>query len=90
MQNIDPLSEIRAILHTISTRLDALEQRAAPANDAAAPPFALLCDGRLLRHVRSSIDGDDREHWTGVILTEAEACDLRDLAEAALLAISHR
>ncbi|NUQ78021.1 MAG: hypothetical protein HUU21_31185 [Polyangiaceae bacterium] len=56
------------------------------------PTLALTSDGRVLISI-TYLDGSDvpdRETWTGVILTEAEACDVLDrMSDAADDAAAH-
>lgn len=45
------------------------------------PPVALRCDGRVLLSTAdlAHVDLSSRERWEGVVLNEAEACDVLDL-----------
>jgi len=97
------LAEIIALLRSIGARLDVLERRfedlaAAEAGDEAElespriPTLALTNDGRLLISVHYLSEGaiEGREAWTGVLLTEAEACDAFDaISDAADGAAAH-
>jgi hypothetical protein len=56
------------------------------------PTLALTSDGRVLLavHYVDKVDLSDRETWTGIILTEAEACDALDaMSDAADDAAAH-
>jgi hypothetical protein len=96
------LAEIIALLRGIGARLEVLERRfedmAVPETAEAEleppriPTLALTSDGRLLIsvHYLSERAVEGRETWTGVILTEAEACDAFDaLSDAADGAAAH-
>jgi len=101
--NPSPLAEILALLRSIGARLEVLEKRfegsAIPETAAEAeleppriPTLALTNDGRLLIsvHYLSERAIEGRETWTGVLLTEAEACDAFDaLSDAADGAAAH-
>jgi hypothetical protein len=105
-QETDPstpasLAEILALLRSIGARLEVLEKRfedvAVPETETALEPpristLALTNDGRLLIsvHYLSERAIEGRETWTGVLLTEAEACDAFDaLSDAADGAAAH-
>jgi len=63
-----------------------------PSSEPLDPPYALLCDGRLLLSTRDleGIDLADRETFTGVVLSEAEATDALDrMADAFEDAAAH-
>jgi hypothetical protein len=58
------------------------------------PPVALRCDGRVLLSTAdlAHVDLSSRERWEGVLLNEAEACDVLDqlgFAEAAAKTAAH-
>ena len=51
-----------------------------PHSDPLSPPYALRCDGRVLlsTHDLEGIDLSERETFTGIVLSEAEASDALD------------
>lgn len=77
--------------------LKAIDAESEAATDAErAPPhiptLALTSDGRVLLslHYVEGADLTDRATWTGIILTEAEACDALDaMSDAADDAAAH-
>jgi hypothetical protein len=96
------IAEIITLLRSIGARLEVLEKRfedLAVSGTAEAeleppriPTLALTSDGRLLIsvHYLSERAIEGRETWTGVLLTEAEACDAFDaLSDAADGAAAH-
>ena len=56
------------------------------------PTLALASDGRLLLslHYLTGADIADRERWTGIILTEAEACDAASHIGGRLIALAKK
>ena len=64
----------------IGARTDEERAEAEPHTAPLAPPFALRCDGRVLLSTRDlgSVDLSERETFTGIVLSEAEASDAFD------------
>jgi hypothetical protein len=89
-KNVRALVRMSAVLTSLSERLDALEHRREPARSEedepadfaplATSPLALRCDGRLLLSTADleGVDLSGRELFTGIVLSEAEACDVLD------------
>ena len=69
----------RDVLRTIGAGASAGEEEplTEPKSEPLAPPYALRCDGRVLLSTRDleGIDLSDRETFTGIVLSEAEASD---------------
>ena len=68
------LDEIDPALRRVLAKAEPLSE---PSSSPSFPPFALLCDGRVLLDVRvlEGIDLSGREMFTGILLSEAEAND---------------
>lgn len=84
--------ELGSRMASLEVRLEGIDRDALHAPDAESvpgiepepphiPALALMSDGRVLLSLTylEGVNLEGREQWTGILLTEAEACDALDL-----------